>query len=65
MVKLRAYSIFKVEGIILPTDLKGDLLKKIGILFLKVSMRLCVCGLAAYIKMLISRLHSADYNLIS
>ena len=23
-----AYSVFKVEGIILPTDLKGDLVKK-------------------------------------
>ena len=30
-VKLRAYSVFKVDGIILPTDLKGDLLKEIGI----------------------------------
>ena len=28
MVKLRAYSVFQVEGIILPTDLKGYLLKK-------------------------------------
>ena len=35
-----------VEGIILPTDLKGVMLKKNGILFLKVSMRLC--GLAEY-----------------
>ena len=30
-----------MEGIILPTDLKGDLLKSIGILFRKVYMRLC------------------------
>ena len=33
-----------MEGIIHPTDLKGDLLKTIGILFRKVSMMLC--GLA-------------------
>ena len=37
----------------LPTDLKGDLLKKIGILFRKVSTRLC--GLAEYIIMLLSK----------
>ena len=42
-----------MEGIILPIDLKGDLLKKIGILFRKVSMRLC--GLTEYIIMLLSR----------
>ena len=35
------------------TDLKGDLLKIIGILFRKVSMRFC--GLAEYIIMLLSR----------
>ena len=28
MIKLMAYSVFKVEGIILPTDLKGYLLKQ-------------------------------------
>ena len=43
-VKLRAYSVFKVERIIHPTYLEGDLLKKIVILFRKVSMMLC--GLA-------------------
>ena len=36
----------------LPTDLKGVFQKKIGILFRKVSMRLC--GLAEYIIMLLS-----------
>ena len=36
-----------MEGIILQTDFKGDLLKEISILFRKVSMR--HCGLAEYI----------------
>ena len=35
-----------MAGIILPTDLKGNLLKKNGIIFRKVSMKLC--GLAEY-----------------
>ena len=43
-MKLRAYSVYSLEGIIFQTDLKEDLLKKIRSLFWKVSMRLC--GLA-------------------
>ena len=39
-VKLRAYSVYSLEGIIFPTDLKEDLLNKISLLFRKVSMRL-------------------------
>ena len=47
--KVRAYSVFKVEKIILPTDLKGDFAKKnrYTIAESKVNMRLC--GRAEYI----------------
>ena len=37
--KTWTYLVFKVEGIILPTDLKGDLPKTIGILYLEKQLR--------------------------
>ena len=67
-VKRRAYSVFKVEGIILPTDLKGNFLKKRKSVyyFRKFYEALWSSRVFKYasLKMLISRLLSAVYNLI-
>ena len=64
-VKVTVYSVFKVEGITLPTDLKGDLLEKS--VFPKISMMLC--GLAEYIPFyqdvnIKAALSSLQYNII-
>ena len=63
MIQRRAYSVFKVGGggIILPTDLKGDLLNKNRYTISESFYEALWSSRAK----LISRLHSAVYNLIS